>query len=75
MCTFEGNTRDMDLVFVRKVHTGLEIMDLKVVSTEMLLEAIVESETTRQEGINLKENRRKNMKLLGWLRGRQRKTS
>lgn len=50
-------------------------MDLEVVEIEIVLEAIVESETTQQEGVNLKEKKGKDLNLWGYLRGRQRKTS
>lgn len=48
---------------------------MEVVEIEIVLEAIVESETTQQEGVNLKEKKGKDLNLWGYLRGRQRKTS
>ena len=38
-------------------------MDLEVVGIQIILEAIVESETTQQEGVNLKEKKGKDTNL------------
>lgn len=46
---------------------------MEVVSVEIVLEATEESETTQQEGVNLKEDKGRDTDLCGYLRGRQRK--
>ena len=75
MCTFEGNTKTIDAVIFEESSRRFGGLDLEVVSVEIVLEATEVSETTQQEGVNLKEDRGRDTDLCGYLRGRQRKIS
>lgn len=75
MCTFEGNTKTIDAVIFEESSRRFGGLDLEVVSVEIVLEATEVSETTQQEGVNLKEDKGRDTDLCGYLRGRQRKIS
>ena len=75
MCTFEGNTKTIDVVVCEESSRRFGRLDLEVVSVEIAFEAIEESETTQPEGVNLKEEKGRDSNLCGYLRGRQRKIS
>lgn len=75
MCTFEGNTKTIDAVVFEESSRRFGGLDLEVVSVEIVLEATEVSETTQQEGVNLKEDKGRDTDLCGYLRGRQRKIS
>ena len=70
MCTFEGNTKTIDAVIFEDSSRRFGGLDLEVVSVEIVLEATEVSETTQQEGVNLKEDKGRDTDLCGYLRGR-----